>query len=124
MSQLKVRTHLDQNRITVAAEEIENAINQATITQQTATSYTLALADLNTWLRMSNASAQTLTIPANATLAIPVGSWVDIEQAGAGQLTVAAAGGVTINGPHALAFAAQFAKARLTKLTTNSWNLT
>lgn len=55
----------------------------------------LALADR--YVQRSRATAQTLTIPANATAAIPIGAVVRVTQTGAGALTVQGAVGVTVN---------------------------
>lgn len=63
----------------------------------TGTAYTIALADRAKFKRTTNAAAVTITIPANATTAFPVGSAVHIKQHGAGQITVQGAGGVTVN---------------------------
>src|SRR5690606_1562746 len=57
-------------------------------------SKTLALTDEYTFQNVTAAS--TITVPANATVALPVGSQIDFFQAGAGVITFAAAGGVTI----------------------------
>jgi hypothetical protein len=46
---------------------------------------------------MSNTSANTLTIPTNASVPFPVGTAISIQQINTGLTTVAAAGGVTLN---------------------------
>jgi hypothetical protein len=46
---------------------------------------------------MNNASANTLTVPANSSAAFPIGAQVTVIQKGAGQTTVTGAGGVTLN---------------------------
>jgi len=56
---------------------------------QTGTSYTLVITDAGLIIEMNNASANTLTIPANATVAFPVDTRIDVEQYGAGQTTIA-----------------------------------
>jgi hypothetical protein len=77
------------SRLRVAGIEPENA--------QTGTTYTLALTDLGKLLTHANASPITLTVPTNASVAFPAGSRIDLVQYGAGQVTIAAASGVTIN---------------------------
>ena len=67
------------------------------INPQAGTTYTFALADNANYVRFTSASAVTATIPPNATIAFPVGSQIDVIQAGAGKLTIAAGAGVTIN---------------------------
>jgi hypothetical protein len=51
-------------------------------------SYTLALTDRAKLVEISNASANTLTVPANATVAFPIGTQIQILQTGAGQTTL------------------------------------
>lgn len=93
------------------------------IDAQTA-SYTLVLADAGKLVSISNASANTLTVPAYASVAFPVGTILRIRQAGAGQTTVAGAGGVTVNARGgALKLAGQYAHATLVKVATDTWEL-
>ena len=73
-----------------------SASSLLTTNAQTGTTYTLALTDgNNTMVELSNASAITLTVPLNSSVAFPVGSQVNLLQTGAGQVTVAGASGVT-----------------------------
>ncbi|MEM9107581.1 MAG: hypothetical protein AAGC96_18190 [Pseudomonadota bacterium] len=78
----------------VSAAEARQIENEA----QTATSYTLVAADNGKTKQVNNASAVTITIPANATLALSVGFTVNLYQYGAGAVTITAASGVTLNG--------------------------
>jgi len=94
------------------------------INAQTGTSYTLALTDAGRLVTLSNASAITLTIPANSTVAFPIGTVITIAQIGAGQVTTALAGGVTRNAyGGATKLAGQYAYATLTKRATDTWDL-
>jgi 2-keto-4-pentenoate hydratase len=91
---------------------------------QTGTTYTLVLTDgNNTMVELSNASAITLTVPLNSSVAFPVGSQVHLLQTGAGQVTVAGASGVTVNATPGLKFRAQWSGATLIKRATDSWVL-
>jgi len=56
---------------------------------QTGTSYTLVLSDAGKIVEMNNGSANTLTIPANSSVAFPVDTRIDIIQYGAGATSVA-----------------------------------
>lgn len=56
---------------------------------QTSATYTMVLADANTLIRMGSASASTLTIPANSSVAFPVGTIIYFSCSGAGGLTLA-----------------------------------
>jgi len=60
---------------------------------QTGTSYTLVAADLGKIVTLSNASAITLTVPPSV---FATGNIINIQQIGAGQVTLAQGAGVTI----------------------------
>lgn len=87
------------------------------------TSYTLVLADENKLVTLTNGVAVTLTVPTNAAVAFPIGSRIDIGQLGAGKVTVAGAGGVSVVGTPALGFRAQYSAASLIKTGTDAWLL-
>lgn len=95
------------------------------INAQTGTAYTLVLDDADKLVTLSNGSAITLTVPANASVAFPVGTVIALAQLGAGLVTVVGASGVTVNGvtPGSQALAGQYATVTLTKLATNTWLL-
>lgn len=63
-----------------------------------AASYSLVAADDGNIVEMTSASANTVTIPANATTGIEIGSTFSVVQIGAGVTTIQAAAGVTLNG--------------------------
>lgn len=67
------------------------------INAQTGTTYTLVAGDIGKLVTMTNASANTLTIPPNASVAFEVGAKINIAQFGSGQTTIAPGSGVTIN---------------------------
>jgi hypothetical protein len=72
---------------------------------------------------LTNASAITLTIPTNASVAFPVNTRIDLLQYGAGQVTVGGAG-VTINSSGAkLKLTGQYSGASLWKKATDTWVL-
>lgn len=62
------------------------------------TTKTLAITDANSIQDCSNASAQTITIPLNASVAFPIGAVIIFQQTGVGTVTVVGTGGVTLNG--------------------------
>jgi hypothetical protein len=95
-----------------------------TVTSQTGTAYTAVLADADTYIQFSNASAISFTIPQNSSVAFPVGTVIEIEQAGAGALTVVQGTGTTVNSRASdLTLAGQYAVAFLKKVATNTWTL-
>lgn len=100
-----------------------------TLNNQTGTSYAFVLGDGsaaggNALVTLSNASAQTVTIPTNASVAFPVGTEIDCLQLGAGKVTFAAAGGVTLNSASGnKSIAAQYVGVSLLQVSANSWVL-
>jgi hypothetical protein len=90
---------------------------------QTGTTYTLVLADRGQTVTMSNASANTLTIPANASVAFDVGTVINVIQLGAGATTIEGDTGVTVNGVSAGSGAInnQYQGVSLLKIATDTW---
>jgi hypothetical protein len=95
------------------------------INAQTGTTYTLVLTDNGKLLTHSNASAITVSVPTNASVAFPVGTQITLAQIGAGKVTVAAVtpGTTTVNGTPSLGFRAQYSAATLLKTATDVWLL-
>jgi hypothetical protein len=93
------------------------------INLQTGTTYTLVLTDADKIVQGSNASAITLTIPTNASVAFPIGNVVYVEQTGAGQITVVGAGGVTVNNASTAKTRAKYSLLGLIKVATDGWLL-
>lgn len=100
-------------------------IHVYTVNTQTGTTYTLALGDKNNIIVMNNASANTVTIPTNASVAFPVGSVITIVQDGAGLTTITADTGVTLNNVSAgsAAFFGQNSTISLIKIASDKWNM-
>jgi len=98
-----------------------------TLNAQTA-SYTLVLADADQKLvTLSVASANTISIPTNASVAYPTGSVINVIQIGAGQTTIQASssGTTTIQSTGATTAApklrAQYSAASCIKVATDTW---
>lgn len=108
---------------------LEWASVQVVTTIFTANAYTFVAADANTAQQASNgASAGTITVPANATTAFPVGTVITVTQTGSGKVQIAAAGGVTINSSVSGGFVsgttgcrAQYSSIGLLKTGANTW---
>ena len=86
---------------------------------------TLALTDINTYNVSQDATAQPVTLPAQATVAWTDDAEIHIEQGAAGAVTITGAAGVTINGvvaPSILLFA-KGAVASLKRKGSNDWTL-
>lgn len=95
------------------------------VSSQTGTAYTAVLADAGKYIQFSNAAAITFTIPPNASVAFDIGTVIEVEQYGAGALTIAPGAGVTINSRGSdYILAGRYAVAALKKVATNIWTLT
>jgi len=105
----------------LSAANINAAYNQLTINAQTVTAYTLVLADQGGLVTMTNASANTLTVPPNSSVAFATGTTLIIAALGAGQTTLTAGVGVTIVSTPGLKLRAQYSAATLVKTATNTW---
>ena len=96
---------------------------------QTGTTYTLVLADASKFVTCNNASAVAVSIPTNASAAFAVGTIINIQQIGVGQVTVSAAssGTTTITSSGATS-ASPKTRARYSALTciktgTDTWTV-
>jgi hypothetical protein len=83
----------------------------------------LVLSDASKLVEINNGSANNLTVPLNSSVAFPTGTQISLLQTGAGQMTVVATGGVTINATPGLKLRAQWSSATLVKRDTNTWVL-
>ena len=93
------------------------------ITNAQTGSYTLVINDKDKVVEMNVGSANNLTVPLNSSVAFPIGTQINIVQTGAGQTTVVATGGVTINATPGLKLRAQWSGATLIKRGTDTWVL-
>lgn len=97
-----------------------------TIDPETA-SYTAVLANNGQLVTMDNASANTFSIPTDASVAFPVGTQINVLQIGAGQTTIQAvtAGTTTVVSTGGTANApklrVRYSSATCIKLAANSW---
>ena len=96
------------------------------INAQSGTSYTFALTDANnTFVTLSNASANTATIPPNSSVAYPVGTVLNFAQTGAGQTTITQGSGVTITStgatPSAPKTRVQYSACSAIQTSANNW---
>ena len=97
-----------------------NVISHIATTTQVA-SYTLVLGDDGTIVQMNVGSANNLTVPANSSVAFTIGTQIIIQQQGAGQTTIVAAGGVTLSSTPGLKLRAQNSGAVCVKYSTDAW---
>lgn len=86
--------------------------------------YTLVIGDEQHLIKMNKATAISLTVPLNATVAFPTGTRIRIKRIGVGVLTIVATGGVTITGSSgALTDGGLHVEMLLEKTGTNTWDL-
>lgn len=85
---------------------------------------TAVIGDASKYVRMNLATANTYTIPPNSSVAFPVGSLITVRQAGAGQTTLVAGSGVTLNTAETLKLRKQGSTVSLIKIDTNIWDVT
>ena len=97
------------------------------VNTQTGTSYTPVLTDAAAIVTLNNASAISLTIPTNASVAYAIGTQLNFIQIGAGQVTITAATpatttiastGATATGPK---LRVQYSSATAIKVATDTW---
>lgn len=104
-----------------------NGLVAYTVNAQTGTTYTTVLSDsYQVLITMSNASANTLKIPTNASVAHPVGTVITVLNKSAGVCTISAvtSGTTTVLSAGATAAAptlAQYKSAALIKVDTDTW---
>jgi hypothetical protein len=113
------------NGATIATSTLTSPKVNLGINTQTGTTYTTVLDDNGKLVTLSNASAITLTIPPNSSVAYPVGAQLNLAQLGAGQVTFAGGSGVTIVSTGATASApklrAQYSTATAVQTSTDNW---
>lgn len=112
---------------TLTSPTLNAPLINLSLNAQTGTTYTFVLADNGKLVTASNASAQTYSIPTNASVAYPIGTQINIIQIGAGQVTINAvtSGTTTVSSTGATATApklrAQYSSATCIKASTDLW---
>jgi hypothetical protein len=90
---------------TLTNKTLTDPVVTESVNAQTGTTYTPVLGDAKQMVTLSNASAITVTIPPNSSVAYTAGSKIDFIQKGAGQVSFAQGSGVTIRSVGATATA-------------------
>ena len=110
------------SQILTANEQNALATAMIAINAQTGATYTAVLADDGKLVTVSNAGANTFTVPPNSSVAFGIGTQLNIAMLGAGQTSVVAGSGVTLNSAGAkLKLDSQYAVATCVKTDTNTW---
>jgi hypothetical protein len=94
-----------------------------TISAQTG-NYTLVLADAGKAVEVTSATPADVTVPPNSSEAFSVGTVIEVAQLGAGQVSIVAGSGVTVNSRGSLLdVAGQYGAVSLRKQATDTWLL-
>jgi len=95
-----------------------------TTNTQSGTTYTAILSDAGKMITLDNGSSITMTIPANSSVAYPIGTQLNFMQLGAGQVTVTITDDtLDVESSLTLLLLGQFAVATAFKVTATTWVL-
>jgi hypothetical protein len=85
--------------------------------------YTFVIGDAGKLVTVNSSSAQTVTIPTDASVAFPVGTAIGLAALGTGAVSIAGAAGVTVNSLEGAtpALSDQYAGAQCYKISTDTW---
>ena len=93
-----------------------------TINEVTTATYTLTAGDAGKLIKMTNGTANTLTVPPSSSVNFDIGTTINVVQYSTGQVTLTAGAGVTIYSYNsALSITGQYGQAVLTKCATDTW---
>lgn len=102
----------------VTASQASSAISTKTA------DYTLVLADAGKMIMVNSSNDCLVTIPANSSVAFPIGTEIEIAKLGTGAVTIDASSGVTIDSLDSMTdIAGQYATVAIKKIATNEWLL-
>ena len=119
---MATRQDFTAGQVLLAAELDAVATAMIAINAQTGTTYTTVLADDGKLVTCDNASPIALTIPPASSVAYGIGTQINIMQLGAGQVTITAGAGVTLNSAGSkLKTSAQYAVATCAKIASDTW---
>lgn len=89
-----------------------------TINPQSGTTYTIGYNDIGGTITSTNSSAQTITIPANSSVPLPIGTSIKIISLGTGLVTISSSD--TIFGQTTLS---QYISCQIEKITATAWQI-
>lgn len=92
------------------------------ITAPTA-SFTLALTDVDKYIKATSSSAIVITVPPYSGVAFPVGTVITINQDGTGAVSVTQGSGVTLKYFKGLKVAGRYASLQIIKVATDTWDV-
>lgn len=102
-----------------------NRIARLPVNAQTGTTYTIVVGDEAYLVTCNNASAITVTLPQDSSVAIPIGGQVQFLQLGAGQVSFSAGSGATVQQEtgYLASIRAQRGWVTAVKVAANTWHL-
>lgn len=107
----------------VAISDINEVTGAGTMVNYQANDYTVVLGDCGKTIEMGKATPSTLTIPANGTLSLPIGTIINVVQYGAGQVTIALTTDTLRSAGGLVKTRAQYSVVSLYKRATTEWVL-
>ena len=90
---------------------------------QTGTTYAIVATDAGKLITLNNAAATTITIPANASIAFPIGTMINLLSLGAGIVTVAITTDTLQSKDSNVNITGQYSGASLVKIAATTWVL-
>lgn len=109
--------------VTSASIALDYATKTLTVSEVVSAAHELISAELNNYVRCSNAATVAITIPTCVSLAVDIGTQVTYIQKAGGQVLASPAGGVTVNSPETLKTRAQFSTMTIVKVAADEWDL-
>jgi hypothetical protein len=92
------------------------------VNAQTGTTYTIGTADVGKLVTLGNAAAETITIPANSSVAFAIGDQVNFMNLSTGTATFVASGTAVIRSAgNKLKLTEQYAVCTVLKIDTDAW---
>jgi len=114
------RIRVDDTGIFVNGEPLKFDLRY-NVNNITGTAYTFVNTDPGRLLLFSNAALLPLTLPPDNDVTIPIGSFIDVIQMGAGQIQFQGGLGVTVSGTPGLKTRTQYSGASVIKVAANRW---
>jgi hypothetical protein len=100
------------------AETTQAAIKTLKETTERTSNHTLALSDAGMVIPMNSTSAATVTVPINTSVALPIGTVINVYNMSEEPVTIVGASGVTVRNSGSLD---QYGEVSLRKRATNEW---
>lgn len=129
----KGHIQLATNAEILAGTDVGKAVSPATLEEKIvdygnivskSASFTLSLAERNKVVTMTGTAAQTITIPANATVNFKIGTQITFVQQGTGTVTFAPSSGVALYSKDTKrTIDGQYASATLVKTAADTWSI-